>query len=73
MNRPRVRRHLITVAGADLHEGDTFVDPQTGRHTVGHLDVYPGRTYGDGMRHAHCTDGTCCTVRDHATYQLLAA
>lgn len=73
MNRPRVRRHLTAVPGAALHDGDTFLDALTGVHTVEHFDPYPGRTYGDGMRHAHCTDGTCCTVRDSATYQILAA
>ncbi|GGM52298.1 hypothetical protein ACFFX1_55640 [Dactylosporangium sucinum] len=62
---------LETVAGADLHEGDRIVLAVTGEHTIARMDRYR-RTVGDGMRHAHCTDGTCCTVLDHHNYRRVA-
>ncbi len=63
MTRPRIRR----VQGAHLNAGDTIVLAVTGPHTIGHLDRYAD-TRGDGMRHAHCTDGTCCTLLDSHLY-----
>lgn len=72
MTRLRIRRHLVPVAGSEVHDGDTLVLAVTGAHTVEHLDLY-ARTVGDGMRHAHCTDGTCCTVLDHHIYRVLRA
>ena len=68
MTRPRIRR----VQGEFLHPGDTIVLAVTGAHTIATLDVY-AKTRGDGMRHAHCTDGTCCTVLDHRLYRRARA
>jgi hypothetical protein len=69
MDRPTTTLTLHRIAGADVHDGDTLVLAVTGEHTIHHLDRYR-RTEGDGMRHAHCTDGTCCTVLDHHTYSV---
>lgn len=71
MTRPRIRRRFELVAGADLHTGDRIDLAVTGEHSIDRLDVY-ARTRGDGMRHAHCTDGSCCTVLDHHLYRRAA-
>jgi hypothetical protein len=68
MTRARVRR----VQGEFLHEGDTIVLAVTGAHTISKLERHKD-TRGDGMRHAHCTDGTCCTLLDHHMYVLAPA
>lgn len=64
---------LEPVTGADLHDHDTFLDASGVAHTVDHFDAYPGRTVGDTMRRACCTDGTCWTIADHHHYNRLAA
>lgn len=63
---------MTAVLGETLHVGDTIVLAVTGPHTIDHLDRYAD-TRGDGMRHAHCTDGTCCTLLDHHFYRRAAA
>lgn len=65
------------ITGAELHDGDTYLDPITGPHTVAHFDPFPGRFIGDTpdehARVARCTDGTNEVVRDHGRYRRLDA
>lgn len=64
---PRIRH----IYGAFLHEGDTIVLAVTGAHTIATLDRH-SKTRADGMRHAHCTEGTCCSLFDHHLYRRAA-
>ncbi len=68
MTRPRKRR----VQGEFLHVGDTIVLAVTGAHTIDKLTRHKD-TRGDGMQHAHCTEGTGYTLLDHHLYSLARA
>lgn len=60
------------VDGGDLHEGDTFVEAVTNvERTIDHFTDPYASVWGDGMRHAHCTDGSQCTIRDHGHFDLV--
>jgi hypothetical protein len=60
----------MRVIGAEVRKGDTLVFAVTGEHTIDHFEVYRD-TRGDGMSHTHCTDGTCYTLVDRHTYNVL--
>ena len=66
----REKERIMRVIGAEVRKGDTLVLAVTGEHIIDHFENYQ-RTRGDGMSHAHCTDGTCCTLLDRHTYNVL--